>query len=318
MIINYNKKGIIYMSAYQYTLSFHNQGGQANQSHNRRELHSIGANSNIDLSKSKNNITFVDEKIRVVYKNLFQKSVDEFNAKQKHQDRKIKDYYTKIDKSTKHTAYEIIIQIGSKKEGFPDANILYGIYSDYIDKWEQRNPNLKLIGAYLHFDEETPHLHIDYIPVVECSRGMSIQNSLTGALREQGFVTQSKHDTAQIQWEQSERDYIRDLCQDYNINLHEQGIGRKRHLSIQEYKDIQDIIGQSKKFMIDLAENYPSFIEGYNRAKKFGYIDDIEYFEDLINKAQQANEVVDKINQFQNRQYVPMFEGLQDNDEFER
>ena len=46
--------------------------------------------------------------------------------------------------------------------------------------WAERNPNLHLIGAYIHCDEPdgTVHLHCDYIPVAECSRGMSIQNSL--------------------------------------------------------------------------------------------------------------------------------------------
>ena len=36
---------------------------------------------------------------------------------------------------------------------------------EYVNTFEQRNPNLKLIGAYIHMDEASPHLHLDYVPV---------------------------------------------------------------------------------------------------------------------------------------------------------
>ena len=37
----------------------------------------------------------------------------------------------------------------------------------YIEGFEDRNPGLELIGAYIHMEEASPHMHFDYIPVAE-------------------------------------------------------------------------------------------------------------------------------------------------------
>lgn len=234
-----------------YTLSLHNQGSSVAQRHNVRAQKSIG-NDDIDSSRSSQNLLLEHKNIRDVYRKLFQDAVDEFNAKQKHQDRKIKDYYDYIKKSKKHICYEMIIQIGSKDEGAPQNAA--AIFVDYVQDWKKRNPNLVLVGAYVHMDEATPHVHIDYIPVCQCNRGMRTQTSLTGALKAQGFVSHSSKDTAQIQWEQSERDYLRELCKQYQVPLYEQGIGRKRHLSVGEYKALQDELNALRSQIEPLRE----------------------------------------------------------------
>lgn len=38
---------------------------------------------------------------------------------------------------------------------------------EYIEGFEERNPGHRLIGAYIHMDEASPHMHFDYIPVAE-------------------------------------------------------------------------------------------------------------------------------------------------------
>ena len=42
----------------------------------------------------------------------------------------------------------------------------------------ERNPNLKMFNAVIHLDEETPHLHLDYIPFAEYQKGLKKRNSL--------------------------------------------------------------------------------------------------------------------------------------------
>lgn len=228
-----------------YTLSWHNQGSRANQAHNTRQTRSVGRASNIDHKKTKHNITLVHEPIKEAYKKLFQESVDEYNEKQikqGHSKRVIKDYYTEIEKSKKHTCYEIIVQIGSLKEGTP-MGMEQAAYSMYVEDFKKRNPNLYVVEAYIHNDEAGAcHLHLDYIPFATCKRGMKIQNTLTGALKAQGFISNSKSDTAQIRWEQSERDEMRRICNELQIPLQEQGIGHKRHLEVSEYKEAQEQI----------------------------------------------------------------------------
>lgn len=232
-----------------YTLSWHQEGDKnVNQAHSRRAPHAISKDSSIDPKLTPYNITLVDEPVRQAYHRLFDAAVDEYNDRAR-KSRQIRNYYTYIGKTNKQQAYEAIVQLGSKAEGSP-AKVIEA-YKKYITDWQHRNPNMVLIGAYIHMDEPegTIHMHINYIPVAVCSRGMQIQNSLTRALASQGFKTQKlegRQVTAQIQWEQAERDCMREICRELGIDLHKQGIGRKRHLSVREYKDCQDQIRQAK------------------------------------------------------------------------
>lgn len=272
----------------KYTLSLHNEGDLAHQGHNRRDEKCIAKSANIDTSKSDNNIVLADQDIRDAYTNLFQQAVDDFNAKQKNKDRVINDYYSHINKDAKkHTVYECIIQIGGKVEGFPtDDDKAINALIDYAYSFEERNPNLHVVGAYIHADEEgAPHLHLDYIPWAECSRGMSIQNTLTGALKAQGFVTQNSRNTAQIQWEQSERDAMRGICSNLGIDLHEQGIGRKRHYTVDEYKDRQDAINAMNSQISVLSDKKQLAIDGleHDRAEwaeyRYSTFGELEYLQ---------------------------------------
>ncbi|MDE7332505.1 MAG: plasmid recombination protein [Lachnospiraceae bacterium] len=41
------------------------------------------------------------------------------------------------------------------------------LLNKYARTFQERNPNLYLFNCVLHMDEATPHLHIDYVPVVD-------------------------------------------------------------------------------------------------------------------------------------------------------
>lgn len=232
-----------------YTLSWH-QGGEkeVRQAHNRREHNAIG-NNDIDSNKTKDNIILLDIPVKQAYKDIFGSAVNEYNDRVR-ESRKIKNYYNSIQKSKKQTAYEVIVQIGSMAEKSPDNAV--EALKNYVGTWNQRNPNMKLIGAYIHLDECTPHLHIDYIPVAQCNRGMKLQNTLTKALENQGFVGKTAKNTAQMQWEQAERDCMREICQTLDIQLEDQGIGRKRHLNVTEHKELQEKLNKLKKNVTEL------------------------------------------------------------------
>lgn len=75
------------------TISFMN--GKGSIGHNTRSFIA----DNVDASRTKNNITFIHEDIKQVYHKLFDKALDEYNAKQKRKDRQIKSYYEKISRS---------------------------------------------------------------------------------------------------------------------------------------------------------------------------------------------------------------------------
>ena len=226
----------------EYTLSLHN-GSTVKQAHNRREQSALGHASAIDSGRTKDNIVLVDIPARQAYADIFGDAVQEYNGRAR-ADRQIKDYWATINAdSRKHAAYELIVQVGGKAEGAPMTAV--DALKRYVAGWNTANPNLRLVGAYIHSDEGTPHLHLDYIPVAECARGMKLQNSLTGALKAQGFVTANTRDTAQMQWEQAERTRMRDICRQAGIALVEQGNGRK-YMSISQYKRYADALTRQK------------------------------------------------------------------------
>ena len=143
----------------------------------------------------------------------------DYNEKQTRADRRIDNYYNKIHESKKqHTCYEIIVQVGSKDNPVSDATSRE-ILREYYENWDARNPNLELIGAYLHPDERgSIHLHADYIPYDQYEKGLQKRTGLNRALEAQGFEKKGKA-TPQIQWERSENDYLERLCRDRGLEV---------------------------------------------------------------------------------------------------
>lgn len=130
-----------------------------------------------------------------------------------------------------------------------DALYLW-VFGDGTDKhksWEERHPGLKLVGVYYHADEPDaqPHVHIDYVPVAECSRGMRLQNSLEGALNAENKVSgkvkcedgKERLKTAQEQFTDAERDGLQDICEGMGLDVvHPQRGKKTRHKSTDEKK----------------------------------------------------------------------------------
>lgn len=142
-------------------------------------------------------IVFVNISQQEMYEKLFSGAVSEYNAKQKRNDRKITvSYYehqfgrgyfpnvvTSADK--RKSFYEDVVQIGDMKDtgvGTVDAETAKTVLTEYMNDFEQRNPNFKVFCAVLHMDEATPHLHIDYVPIGHYSRGIPVQNGIAQAL----------------------------------------------------------------------------------------------------------------------------------------
>ena len=85
-------------------------------------------------------------------------------------------------------------------------------------------------------DEATPHLHIDFIPIAtESKRGLSIRNSLSKALEQQGFKSEGKFNTAAKLWIDSEKERLAQCMAEHNIEHEVKGIHR-HNLSVEEFK----------------------------------------------------------------------------------
>ena len=220
------------------TISFHN-GSVWSRGHNIRDERYTSKQEHIDKSLADQNVTVRDMPVRQAYAEIFGQAVEEYNVRQKRSDRRITDYYDKIKRDKlKHPVYECIVQIGDRSDTGNSAELEKQALIRFAEEWDKRNPNLRLIGAYIHCDEPdgTVHMHCDYIPVAECTRGMRLQNSLDRALQQQGFRSENIHQTAQMAWQDSEREALCAICRDLGIDAQrDQGLSDRVHLSKREY-----------------------------------------------------------------------------------
>ena len=242
------------------TISFMN--GKGSIGHNTRSFIA----DNVDASRTKNNIPLIHEDIKQVYHKLFDKALDEYNAKQKRKDRQIKSYYEKISRSKQEKLfYEVIVRIGNKDDtgvGSSAAEIATWVLKDYVKMFQVRNPQLYVIGAYIHLDEETPHLHLNFVPWVSgCKRGLETKTSLKAALATRGFASEGKGNTEWKQWAEAEKDDIALIMRRYGIdwkkknmhNLHLSGLDYKKQERVKEVAALEEEI-EGAQVVLELKE----------------------------------------------------------------
>lgn len=195
---------------------------------------------NVDISRTADNITYTKIDLRDFYQQVFGEAVAEYNAKQKRADRQITDYYEHVKKSGKGKLfYEVVVQFGDLHDcGLDTQNweTAKAMLDEYMREFERRNPNLKVFNAVMHLDESTPHLHIDFVPVAhKGQRGMSLKNSMSGALREQGFSSLNKMQNEWTAWSESERSVMEQILLKHGLRREDKNVHRQ-HLPVEEYK----------------------------------------------------------------------------------
>ena len=216
-------------------LTFSKQSGGNIEHNNRTEKRE---RDNIDKERSKNNITLVNIPIKDFYEQEFSEAVKNYNEKQKRPSRKIGNYLEKVQEDKQlNEFYEIVVQIGDMHDTNCKDNPLNEIelLKKYVSDFQERYPNLKVFNAVIHLDEETPHLHLNYVPITEnCKTGISKQNSQTKAFAEI-FPEMNGSGKAHEKFLEVERNNLGELMKDFNI---EQTPPEKSHgnLSVAQYK----------------------------------------------------------------------------------
>ena len=79
--------------------------GQGSVNHNSRKFHA----KNTDPERSHLNVTYCQENIKTVYRELFDEALERYNAKQTRADRRIEDYYEKIRSGKQEKPFHEII-----------------------------------------------------------------------------------------------------------------------------------------------------------------------------------------------------------------
>lgn len=237
------------------TISFMTGKGSVN--HNSRKFHA----KNTDPERSCLNVEYCNENVKDVYHELFDEALARYNEKQTRSDRRIDDYYEKIRSGKQEKPFhEIILQIGDKDNmGAKTENgrLAAKVLDKYMWDFQRRNPTLRVFSAYLHMDEATPHLHIDFVPYTTGSkRGLDTRVSLKQALSALGFKGGTRRETELNQWVAYEKEQLAAVMLEHGIEWEKKGTHEK-HLSVLDF--------EKKERAKEVAELKQSISDGKER-----------------------------------------------------
>ncbi len=226
-------------------VSMHTGRNKVSRKHNTRNYEGWNKDGHINASRSGEKVTLIDRPLKEVYEEMYGESIARFNEKQKKNPSRVtsvQKYYTE----TKKNQVEMIVQFGKEGDQPLTGEQYVQLYSEYVERFQKDNPNLVVFGAYIHLDETTPHLHLDYLPVsFQNKRGMEVKVSMDGALREQGYARQKNEkyaDNPWKRWERSERTATESFV---SIALQKMGVDapvtphekcNRRHMEYWQYK----------------------------------------------------------------------------------
>ena len=210
--------------------------GAGSLAHNRRDF----VAENVDPDRVHLNICYQNENLKEVYKELFDDSVERYNVG-KRKDRQITNYYEKIRQGKQEKLFhEVIFQIGNREDmavGTTEGDLAVKVLDEYVKNFQKRNPTLHVFSCYLHQDEATPHLHIDFVPYVTGwkGKGMDTRVSLKQALKSLGFQGGNKHDTELNQWINHEKELLAEIARQHRIEWEQKGT-HEEHLDVYNFK----------------------------------------------------------------------------------
>ena len=210
--------------------------GSGSLAHNRREFIA----ENVDSDRVKLNICYCNENLKEVYKELFDEAVQRYNVG-KRKDRQITNYYEKIRQGKQEKLFhEVIFQIGNCEDtavGTSEGNLAVKVLDEYMKDFQKRNPTLRVFSCYLHQDEATPHLHIDFVPYVTDwkGKGMDTKVSMKQALKSLGFQGGTKRDTELNQWINHEKKVLAEIAKQHGIEWEQKGT-HEEHLDVYNFK----------------------------------------------------------------------------------
>lgn len=242
---------------------------------------------NVDQDRVDLNIFYCDENIKDVYRQLFDEAVERYNVG-KRKDRQITNYYEKIRQGKQEKLFhEVIFQIGNCEDmavGTPEGNLVVKVLDQYMQDFQQRNPNLRVFSCYLHQDEATLHLHIDFVPYVTGwkGKGMDTKVSLKQALKSQGFQGGTKHATELDQWINHEKEILAEIAK-------QQGIEWKQKGTQEEHLDVYNFKKKERKKEVQELEQEKELAEKYAEETQ-------KELENLAEQRAQLQPIIDKVS----------------------
>lgn len=292
--------------------------GKGSVNHNSRKFHV----KNTDPERSYLNVEYCNENIKDVYHELFDEALARYNEKQTRSDRWIDDYYEKIRSGKQEKPFhEIILQIGDKDNmGTKTENgqLAAKVLDEYMQNFQRRNPKLRVFSTYLHMDEASPHLHIDFVPYTTGSkRGLDTRVSLKQALSALGFKDGTRRETELNQWVAAEKEQLATIMQEHGIEWEKKGTHEK-HLSVLDFekKEREKEVAELETKKAELQEENAAYEEiNENLHEQLIQTDEeiSSLQEDLKKSRQEAEKAQKQMNKYQKRmnEFAPMVKNME-------
>lgn len=274
-------------------------GGSIN--HNDRKF----ITKNVDKSRTQNNITLENKSLEEMYHEVFDGIVERYNSRQKRSDRKIDDYLKHVQKSKNGEMpfKEIVVQLGDRFDthvGSADADVAKEVLKQYAEEFQERNTNLAVFHSVIHMDEETPHLHLDFIPVgCGYKNGMEVRCSFSKAMENMGFKSTGKGNIGGTLWLENERNVLEDIARSHGIERSDKDIHRK-HVHISEYKAQME---RNEKIIEEMAKTSNLDVrEPHKAIRALAHMDENEVIvnKDELNSLVEEKAVLTRQNELQN------------------
>ena len=226
---------------------------------------------------------YCNENVKDVYHELFDEALAWYNEKQTRSDRRIDDYYEKIRSGKQEKPFhEIVLQIGDKDNmGAKTENgqLAAKVLDKYMRDFQRRNPTLRVFSAYLHMDEATPHLHIDFVPYTTGSkRGLDTRVSLKQALSALGFKGGTRRETELNQWVAYEKEQLAAVMLEHGIEWEKKGTHEK-HLSVLDFEkkerakevaELEQSISDGKERLSDIQIQHRKAVQETEQIRQKG------------------------------------------------
>lgn len=235
--------------------------------------------------------------VKDLYLEEFEEARIEYNNKQTRNDRKIDNYFMKINESQNDLACEIIVELGDmdfwKDKDKDYRQKMTDVYNEQVNDLVKILPTFKIANATIHFDETSPHMHIVGVPIIEnYTRGMKKQVG-----KSQLFTKES---LTKIQ------DKMRTACiksfnkfYDMDIKLKDKQKGRNQDINVKDMSNYTNIKKQlaEKEKKLDKANKQTNKLD--NTTKDINQIlDNLKPAKFNKNNMVISNKDIEKIKNF--------------------
>lgn len=296
--------------------------GRGDIRHNRRDI--IAGSCYED--RIQDNVVLADYDIKDVYHILFDEVVEDYNATQKRSDRKIKDYYSKINNDKKTNPFhEVIVQVGSMDDRL-DRDEYISIYSKWLDRFEKENDKMKVFGAFMHFDEKgAPHMHVDYIPIATYNKGMALRVSNDKAIKQMGYKSW-------LEWKDKQVENLKEIMLEHGIEKKSMG-NEERYLNPNAFKQLQKFKEQAELEIRETVQQELDHSQSPLEVKNMPFLGEVVKKSDVDEREKQLqneinsqkaqisvlrnelDEAYSNLNKFKNKRYVQKNKVLEEENE---